>query len=377
MNLPRPPEYIAHLSSVVPSMLAAMGTPGFSDVLGLRRDISAGCVLLIDGLGAELLNAHAKDAPTLTALRAGTLHVGFPSTTAAGLAAIGTGCCAGEHGMLGYSFAMPEVGVLNTLRWCEHPRGADLRSLLVPEEVQPLATTFQRAESAGVDVSVISGAEFAETGLTRAVLRGGRYMGVHALGDLAGSVRERMSAGGFSYAYHGQLDALGHLHGPGSLPWRMQLRQIDRLVESIVDGLPPGSSFAVVADHGMVELDETVVDADSCPPLLDGVREIGGEPRARYVYAVDGAADDVLAGWRETLGERAWVVGREEAISAGWFGPVVADAMRSRIGDVVAAARGRSAVVRKQVEPLESDLPGHHGSLTSAEQLVPLLLAYS
>jgi hypothetical protein len=28
------------------------------------------------------------------------------------------------------------------------------------------------------------------------------------------------------------------------------------------------------------------------------------------------------------------------------------------------------------VEPLESSLIGHHGSLTSAEQRVPLLLAY-
>jgi len=44
--------------------------------------------------------------------------------------------------------------------------------------------------------------------------------------------------------------------------------------------------------------------------------------------------------------------------------------------DVVAAARGSAAVVRRTAEPLESSLIGHHGSLTSAEQRVPLLLAY-
>jgi hypothetical protein len=89
----------------------------------------------------------------------------------------------------------------------------------------------------------------------------------------------------------------------------------------------------------------------------------------------DGAADAVLAAWRETLAERAWVASREEAIAAGWFGERVADRVRPRIGDIIAAARGSAAVVRRTVEPLESSLIGHHGSLTSAEQLVPLLLA--
>ena len=67
---------------------------------------------------------------------------------------------------------------------------------------------------------------------------------------------------------------------------------------------------------------------------------------------------------------------RDEAISAGWFGVEVADTVRPRIGDVVAAARGSAAMVRRSVEPGESALVGQHGSLTAAEQLVPLLVAH-
>ena len=89
----------------------------------------------------------------------------------------------------------------------------------------------------------------------------------------------------------------------------------------------------------------------------------------------DGAESSVLAAWRETLADRAWVVAREEAIAAGWFGDRVSDEAHMRIGDVVAAARRSAAMVRRTVEPLESSLIGHHGSLTSAEQRVPLLLA--
>jgi predicted AlkP superfamily pyrophosphatase or phosphodiesterase len=240
-----------------------------------------------------------------------------------------------------------------------------------------MPTTFERASSSGIAVSVISGAQFTGSGLTRAVLRGGRYVGVQALGDLAACVRSAVADGGFCYGYHPELDLLGHVYGPGSTAWRMQLRQVDRLVESIVEGLPPGGLLAVVADHGMVSVDASeVIDIDSCKPLLDGVEAIGGEPRARHVYVADGAADSVLAAWRETLTQRAWVVTRDEAISAGWFGDRIADDVRFRIGDVVAAARGSAGLMRRTVEPLLSSLVGQHGSLTSAEQRVPLLIAH-
>jgi predicted AlkP superfamily pyrophosphatase or phosphodiesterase len=377
VDLPQPDPEIPHLADVVPSVLAAMGAAGFEGRIHLGSEVAGACVLLVDGLGAELLDTYAGDAPVLVGLRGPTLQVGFPSTTVAGLAALGTGCRSGEHGLVGYSFRLPRTGVINAVRWCPHPWGGDLRDEIPPEQVQPLPTTFERAMSAGVTVSVVSGAEFTGSGLTRAVLRGGRYVGVHALGDLAACVQAAVADGGFCYGYHGELDLLGHLHGPGSAPWRMQLRQIDRLVESVVEGLPSGGLLAVVADHGMVTVEASdVVDADGSAALLDGVQDIGGEPRARHVYVADGAADAVLAAWRETLGERAWVVSRQEAIAAGWFGERVSDDVRPRIGDVVVAARGSAAVVRRTVEPLESSLVGHHGSLTPAEQRVPLLLAY-
>lgn len=377
MDLPLPDPGTPHLADVVPSVLAAMGVPGFAGPIDLPGPIDGACVMLVDGLGAELLDSYADDAPVLAGLRGRTLHVGFPSTTVAGLAALGTGTRSGCHGMVGMAFRLPGAGVINALRWRPHPWGADLRDSVVPEDVQPMPTTFERAASAGMEVSVIAGAEFTGSGLTRAVLRGGRYVGVHALGDLASAVRSAVADGGFCYGYHSELDLLGHLHGPGSVPWRMQLRQVDRLVESVVEGLPAGGLLAVVADHGMVAVQaDDAVDIDTCAPLLAGVDAVGGEPRARHVYATAGAGADVLAAWRETLGERAWVVSGEEAIAAGWFGESVSDAVRPRIGDVVAAARGTAAMVRRAVEQVESSLIGHHGSLTSAEQRVPLLVAY-
>ena len=137
------------------------------------------------------------------------------------------------------SFRLPGAGVINPLRWRPHPWGEDLRENAPPEQVQPMSTTFERAASAGVAVSVVSGAEFTGSGLTRAVLRGGRYVGVQASVTLPPSADRCSPEGGFCYGYHGEVDLLGHFYGPGSPAWRMQLRQVDRLVESVVEGLRP------------------------------------------------------------------------------------------------------------------------------------------
>ncbi|MDR2986029.1 MAG: alkaline phosphatase family protein [Nocardiopsaceae bacterium] len=369
------PQYadIPHLSQIVPSLLGALGVPGESGGLDLP-EARSGCVLLIDGLGWELLSQHAADAPVLAELAARPLRVGYPSTTAAGVAAIGTGLAAGEHGMVGYSFEMPGVGVLNALRWRSHDDGSDLRGALPPQEVQPLPTSFERAAAAGLEAVVVSSAHFANTALTQATQRGSRYDGVYALGDLAARTVEALSARTFCYAYHSELDMMGHLYGPGSTAWRMQLRHVDRLVESIVENLPSGAMLAVVADHGMVTVEEKL-NLEDVPELLSGVRAFGGEVRARHVYTEPGATADVAAAWRSVLGSRAWVLSRDEAIEEGWFGAEVSDRVRPRIGDVVAAATGTFGMVRELAEAVETNLVGQHGSLTSAEQLVPLAIA--
>jgi hypothetical protein len=80
----------------------------------------------------------------------------------------------------------------------------------------------------------------------------------------------------------------------------------------------------------------------------------------------------VLAAWRAELGDRAWVLSRDEAVAEGCFG-MVDPLVLGRVGDVVAIPRTDLAIVAAEAEPVESSLVGMHGSLVSAEQLVPLL----
>ena len=87
----------------------------------------------------------------------------------------------------------------------------------------------------------------------------------------------------------------------------------------------------------------------------------------------DGARDDVVAAWRSTLGERALVLSRDEAIDGGWFGPVT-ERHRARIGDVVVICCDDSAVLAGDHEPKQvSELIGFHGACTDAETAIPLI----
>ena len=63
----------ASLADLIPSALAHLDVPGETDRIGLDLDgISRVCVLLVDGLGAELLTAHPGQAPFLSRQPAAT-----------------------------------------------------------------------------------------------------------------------------------------------------------------------------------------------------------------------------------------------------------------------------------------------------------------
>lgn len=366
------------LADVLPSALAALGVAGEPNPLGLAESRRL-VVLLVDGLGWTRLTRNRTAAPFLTGLPGHELTVGFPSTTVTSLASLGTGRPPGEHGLTGYTSYLPDLGTtISWLAWKAVGQSGSLIEQVVPELAQPEPTAFERAEAAGVTVTVAAPDEFGGTGLTRAALRGGRFHGVLSGGDLIGRVAAASRDGQRSlvYCYISELDLIGHVRGPESESWLAQLTLLDRFVEQLSGTLPSDATLLITGDHGMMTVhDDDKIDFDGTPILRDGVLAIAGEPRARYLHAEAGAHDDVLAAWQEQLSDRMWVLDREDAISAGLFGPTVTAAACARIGDVVAIARAGAAVVRRRAEPRMSLLPGMHGALTDEELLVPLLRA--
>ncbi|MBA3311506.1 MAG: alkaline phosphatase family protein, partial [Nocardioidaceae bacterium] len=362
------PRYGADwLGEVVPSAVAALGVPGWSNVLQLPPMDSC-VVFLIDGLGWNLLHRYADEAPYLSTLAEGTSPItcGVPSTTATSLTSLGTGLPPGAHGVVGFTSRIPGTDrLLDALRW---------DSRVDPHEWQAHKTAFARARAAGVAAHVVSKRAFEGSGLTEASQRGAVFVGADTVGErISATVRAAAHPSSLTYVYEGELDTTGHRRGTTSWAWRHQLAMVDTFAARLREALPDRTALVVTADHGMVDVEmEDRLDVDEEPELLSGVSLFGGEARFRHLYCDNGAVEDVAFSWRERMGADAWVATRDEAIDEGWFGSVDTQ-VRPRLGDVMVASLGDMAVVSSSHFPREMSLVGLHGSLTADEMLVPLL----
>jgi hypothetical protein len=381
-----PPAYgRASLAELFPAILAAVGqAPGAPGVAIALPPARRTCLLLIDGLGAELLGEAARhDAPFLHELMlAGqTLDAGFPSSTPVSLCTLGTGRPPGEHGVVGFTMHVPPIeAVLECLAWNRYGGSESLAEALPPERLQPVEPLLSSGRRDGLEISVASLAEHLGSGLTRAAFRGARFDPLERFDDWPArraAVRAGLERGDAAivYTYDARLDTAMHLSGIGSPEWRAALAEVDGLARALASILPPGAVLLVTGDHGGCAIPAAErVDLADRPDLAAGVAWLSGDPRARHVHAAPGRAPDVLRAWRDGLDGDWQVLSREEAIAAGLFGPTVRDEVRPRIGDVVIAATGRGGIFDRRRYPWELRLLGFHGGLQPAEVRVPLLV---
>lgn len=320
-------------------------------------------LLTIDGLGWEQLQDRAHLAPTLTStMTGGPVTTVAPSTTSTALTSIASGRPPAEHGVVGYRIDV-DGRVLNVLRWAT-PDG-DARDLLPP-------ASFQRFEPfGGQRPPVVTKAEFAQSGFTDAHLRGVRFVGYRTLGTLVTEVDRLVRAGEpFVYAYYEGIDKVAHEYGLGA-HYDTELRWVDHLVADLLTTLPAGTTVAVTADHGQVEVGENLIELH--PGIRPHLSSQSGEARFRWLHARPGRARQLLES-AEAHADTGWVVGRDQMLDEGWFGPRIDATIRRRLGDVALVARDPVAYV----DPADTGpytLIGRHGSLTAAEMLVPFIAA--
>ncbi len=378
--LPAAPGYgKSSIGDVLSSAAAALGAPGFANVLKLPAAPRI-CIVLVDGLGKALLKQRASHAPFLREVMAQdsrgehprTLQAAFPSTTATSLTALGTGVVPGLHGMVGYDVLDPRQDKVVNLLGNWDP-GVD------PMTWQPHATIFEKL-SPEVPTTTVSLPHFANSPMTRAALRGSDFRGVQSTADRVEVAAEALAATptALVYLYWSELDKAGHAHGADSPEWERRLEDLDAGMKRLAAAAPTDALILLTADHGMVDVPRSArIDYSEFPELVAGVRHTAGEPRMVHLYLEPDSTEEtrqlLMAAWLEKFGKQAWVITREEAIAAGYFGEV-SESVTARIGDVLILARESIAFYDlRRVRLQAMDVVGQHGSITKAEREVPLL----
>jgi hypothetical protein len=353
------------LAGVVPGIQAGPGRrpPWFPTV---AADAAQVVLLVVDGLGWEQLRQRTATAPALAGMEGGAITSVAPTTTATALTSITFGRPPSAHGLVGYRFRVegPTGGdeVLNVLRW--RTASGDARDFFPPGKA------LDGVAFAGRPVPVVSKSEFAGTGFSVAHQAGSRPVGWSLPSSIAVEVGRQLTAGEpLVYVYYEGVDKIAHLSGLGE-HYDAELRATDRLVADLLELLPPGAVLLVTADHGQVEVGSATTPVAA--EVMAHVGLVSGEARFRWLHALPGHAEDLVAQCRETYGSEAWVRTIDEIADQGWLGGPLSPRWRWRLGDV--------AVVPHQpvgyLDPADTGdarLVCRHGSLTSAEVLVPFI----
>jgi hypothetical protein len=367
-NLRQDGEVGFGLADLSQSIFASLGLPTALNSLNFLPSRRT-CLLLIDGMGSQLLDSYSAPFPVFaSALSSAELTSHFPSTTVTNLTSLGTGELPGVHGMLGYTVRVPHSGnpgrLLNALKWDER---------VDPLEWQKVPTLFERATAHGILVTNIAEKRYEGSAFTQAALRGARYVGANRPTEMVEAAKVALSEpNSFTYLYINALDHAGHNEGIGSDKWLAALQSIAELISSLVQRLPRNTDFYVTADHGMVNVGEKIVLGVE-NELMKNITLVGGEPRARHMYVVEGALSETVAQWREYLGERASIYSKNELIAEHIFGDKVTNDSLDRMGDFMAIANEDVILIDPVRIAQESSMVGHHGGMTEKESAIPLL----
>ena len=360
------PDYSgANLTGIIPGCL--LGTSGrrpnwFPQPL---QDAERIVLLVIDGLGYEQLQRHAHIAPNLMSLVGGSITTIAPSTTASALTSLVTGASPAEHGIVGYRMDMGD-SIMNSLRWWSDTR--DLRKVHPPASVQPIPPFV------GMSIPVVSRAELEGSAFTEAHLRGSRPCGWRAASSIVAQCASLISSGEkFVYAYYDGVDKIAHERGFGAY-YDAEIAATDWLVGSLLNTLPSGTTLAITADHGQVQVNDNVVHLSD--DIKATLHHQSGEGRFRWLHAKRGQESELLQIATDSYSDIAWVASRDQVVEEAWLGPArggrIADQVKRRLGDVALVPFTATTFD----DPLDSgpfSLVCRHGSLTADEMFVPFL----
>lgn len=348
------------VSNLVPALFGLMPGDWLPEPV---RDARAVVLFVIDGLGANAIDAMPDVVPTLASMTGSSITTVVPATTSAALTSITTGTTPSRHGIVGYR-TMVERQVLNVLRW--QVEGGSGRGP-VPSEVQ------RQSAFRGRLVPVLTKSEFKRSGFTAAHLGNGPFHGwktpsvmIEHCRRLTHETREPLI-----YAYYPGVDEVAHEYGLRDGYYEAELRYVDSIVAQLLDVLPSDVALLVTADHGQVHIEpDAWIDTLELASL---VQQQSGDARFRHLHARDGSAKELLAECVSRYSSVAWVKSRKQLLDELWLGQAVAGVSPAgaRVGDVVLMPFAPVGFIDPAL-PKERGLRSAHGAPTAAEMMVPL-----
>ncbi|MEA4906505.1 MAG: alkaline phosphatase family protein [Anaerolineaceae bacterium] len=368
--------------------------PAILDQLGQRYNHVV--LMLLDGLGLDMFQlytaeeAGGRPAGAWRSLLPDALLAPLtsiaPSTTAAALTTLWTGCPPAQHGVMGYEVWLKEYSlVANMIHHSAAMFGGDTGGLrragFQAEAFLPTPVLGPHLLAHGVEPYAYMPASIARSGLSSMHLNEVNVVPYVSMSDLWVSLERvletRAGDRTYNYVYWSELDTLSHRYGPEDervgLEFAFFSIQLERFLTRLKRQGRGDTLVLLTADHG--ELYTPILptyDLKNHPELLSCLSILpSGEARLAYLYVRPGCEARLQAYVEQTWPGQFRILPAAQALEAGlWGDGQVYPAVKDRIGDYVLQAQGNAYWWWAHKE---NPLLGRHGGLTPKEMLVPLL----
>lgn len=359
--LPAPADTFGNIRHVLPAAFASVR--GQTNQFKLAP-VSHAIVIMVDGLGFENLRQSKGVAKTLAAAMTDVpeLFCGFPSSTVASIASLGTGKPPSEHGLFGYR-------IFDRTAEAEHNllSGMDKYTILDYLTANPLSETNA--------LNVVTLVDYVDSGFTRATMHGALHFSEPSMQSRFEKAADLSKTElGVTYLYVPELDQTAHAVGWTSETWRELLAELETNVLKLLSQVGSSVGVLLIADHGVIDvlpanhlhLDEVLA--------TDELSSLGGDPRASYLYFADvTAVSDAMRRLSNWIDGRGEVFTFDEAVASGLFTePLVAET--ELLPDlIVLPAEGFACYHRGISKPSSMRMVAQHGGLSFAETALPFL----
>lgn len=334
-------------------------------------------LLVVDGLGYELLTAHAGDGALARRLESRITSV-FPTTTASAITTFLTGTAPQQHGVTGWFTWFREIGgVLAVLPY--RPRHGGAAPSVSATELFGHVPVFDRLDPRSY---VIVPEHIAHSDYNTAHNGSARVLPYTSLAQMLGAVEQAVTMHGersYVYAYWPELDRLAHEHGSESRQALGHLARFDEAFGGFLERIAGSDTTVIVtADHGFIDAaPERGVSLDAHPQLERMLAlPLCGERRSAYCYLRDGrrgAFEDYVG---EHLSEHAELRDSASLIESGYFGSGAPHPrLHERVGDCALLMKDGAIIKDWLAGESRHTQVGVHGGLSSRELYVPLIVA--
>ena len=175
------------------------------------------------------------------------------------------------------------------------------------------------------------------------------------------------------YLYIPELDQTAHSKGWKSMQWLNLLEDLDSEMSELASSLPKNTGMVLTADHGVIDiplrnhiyLDELMNE--------DELKFVGGDTRGLFLYLKNPAnLSETLVLLQESLADSCYVVTPEDLITSGYWKPL---ASQDIVPDLIVLAKKEVALYHRGFAKTKAlEMVGHHGSISSQEMSIPLLV---